>query len=144
MKKHVKKIFCIALALCMLSSTLIASATLEASNYLSSYSATLTAKSGGKISILVDVTGAGYMTKIGASDIYIYESTDNVGFTCVSSFHADDYPHMLGSGSTYYNNPITYAGTPGCYYYASVYFYAEDSTGSDTGHYDTVSCRAIS
>ena len=73
MKKHVKKIFCIALAICMLSSTLIASAALEASNYLSSYSASLTARSGGKIHITVDVTGAGFMDEIGATDIYIYE-----------------------------------------------------------------------
>ena len=144
MKKQVKKLFCITLAICMLSSTLIASAALEASNYLSSYSASLTAKNGGKISILVDVIGAGFMDEIGASDIYIYESTDNVDFTCVSSFHSDDYPRMLGSGSTYFDTPITYAGTPGHYYFASVYFYAADETGYDTGHYDTVSCRAIS
>jgi len=144
MRKYVKKILCIALALCVLSSTFAASAALDASSYLSRYSATLTAKSGGKIAILVDVTGAGYMTDIGATDIYVYESSDNVTFTCVSSFHSDAYPRMLGSGSTYFDTPITYAGTPGMYYYASVYFYAADSTGSDTGHYNTDSCRAIS
>ena len=143
MRKHIKKILCITLAICTLSSTLMASAAVDASRYLSSYSATLTALSGGKIAIGVDVVGAGFMDELGATDIYLYESSDNVGFTCVSSFHSDRYPWMLGSGSTYFDTPITYAGTPGKYYIASVHFYAADETGYDTAHYDTVSCRAI-
>ena len=144
MKKLSKKIVCMLLLVCMLSSSLVAFAATQASAYLSRYSASLTARSGGKISVTVDVTGTGYMTDIGASDIYIYESTDNVNFTCVSSFSSDMYPRMLCSGTTYFDTPITYAGTPGRYYIASVHFYAADSTGYDTGHYDTVSCRAIS
>jgi len=144
MKKMTKRFLCMLLAVCMLSASLVAFAALNASAYLSRYSATLTATSGGDIHITVDVTGTGYMTEIGASTIYLYESTDNVDFDWVATYTSDNYPEMLCSGSTYFDTPIIYDGIPGRYYYASVYFYAADSTGSDSGHYNTVSCRAIS
>lgn len=144
MKNKCKRFLCMLLTVCMLSSSLVALAATQASAYLSSYSADLTAGSNGKIYVTVDVSGTGYMTDIGATDIYIYESTDNVDFTRVSSFSSDRYPRMLGSGTIYVDTPITYAGTPGCYYIAEVYFYAANSTGSDSRSYTTVSCRAIS
>lgn len=84
------------------------------------------------------------MDVIGASTIYIYESTDGRSFTKVATYKSENFPAMLGSGTTYYETPVTYLGKPGYYYYASVYCYAEKDGGSDTGHYDTSVKSAIS
>lgn len=84
------------------------------------------------------------MTKIGASTIYIYESTDNKSFTRVATYNYEDYPELMGSGTFYCEDAVTYYGTPGNYYRASVYCYAANSSGSDEKNYTTTSVRAVS
>ena len=44
---------------------------------------------------------------------------------------------MMGSGSLFYEDVITYQGTPGRYYYATAYVYAGDDTGGDQRTCDT-------
>lgn len=144
--KHVgKRILCSLLAVCMLSTLLCASASaavLRSSDYLSSYTARLTAVGGGKVAVTVDVSGVGTMDTIGSTTIHIYESTNDQSFTLVETYTSDDYPEMLGSGTFYYDTPITHQGVAGRYYKALVYFYAARGTGSDTRSYTTVSKRA--
>ena len=142
--KKIKRILCAALAVCMLSGilTTMASATERSSAYLDGYRAFLTAKGSGRVSVTVDVRGTNYMTDIGAETIYIYESTDDVDFTLVATYEAEDYPDMLGSGSLYYETPIIHEGTSGRYYYAVVYVYAGNSSGGHSRRYETVSIRA--
>lgn len=143
MKHFGKRFFCGVLTLCMLSSFLCTFASARSSAYLNSYRAILTPKSGGLMAVTVDVSGVGSMDVIGASTIYIYESTDGKSFTKVATYKSEDFPAMLGSGTTYYKTPVTYLGIPDYYYYASVYCYAEKDGGSDTGHYDTAIKKAI-
>lgn len=143
MKRFSKRFFCSILTICMLSSLLCTFASARSSAYLNSYCATVTAKSGGKMVVTVDVTGVGSMTKIGASKIYIYESEDGVDFYRVATYKYEDYPVMMGSGTSYYDDAVTHYGTPGYYYYASVYCYAENANGSDVRNYTTVEKRAI-
>ena len=144
--KHFKRFLGVCLTLCMMMGilTTFVAASETSSAYLDGYRAGLTAKSGGKIAITVDVSGVGSMTEIGASKIYLYESTDGSLFSRIETFESDDYPKMLGAGTWYYDTPITYDGTAGNYYYAIVYCYAANSSGSDTGGYETEICRAIS
>ena len=145
MKKFSKRFLYMLLTVCMLSSIFCtsASASARSSAYLSSYAASVTAKSGGRIVVTVDVSGVGSMTKIGASTIYIYESEDNQSFFRVATYEYEDYPNMMGSGTIYYKDAVTYYGTPGYYYFASVYCYAANASGSDEGHYNTSVVRAI-
>lgn len=141
MKQLLKKSLCGLMAVCMLS--LFASAAVtRASDYLDYYTATLTAKGNGRIAVTVDVGGTEPMTEIGATEIYMYESTNNADFYQVYVYTSDDYPEMLTSGSYYFDDAIIHNGVAGRYYKASVYFYAANNTGSDTGHYTTRSCRA--
>ena len=143
MKRLVKRFFCGLMAVCMLSAFMCASAAEQASYYLDSYTATLTALGSGRIAVTVDVGATGRMTEIGASEIHIYESTTRTGsYEWVASYYADDYPDMLGSGTYYFDTPIIHEGTAGRYYIADVVFYAGNSSGSDTGDYTTVACRA--
>ena len=143
-----KKVLCAVFAICMLSSLLCTSATAvtdRSSAYLDGYRAVVTAKSGGRIVVTVDVSGVGRMTKIGATTIYIYESEDNKSFFQVAEYNYEDYPKMMRSNvTTYYDDAVTYYGTPGNYYFASVYCYAENADGSDEKNYTTSIKRAIS
>lgn len=143
MKYYGKRVLCGFFMVCMLSAVLCTFASARSSAYLDGYSATVTPQSGGKMAVTVQVAGVGTMTEIGATDIYIYESSDNKSFKQVKHYNYEDYPAMMGSGTVYYKTPVTYSGKVGYYYYASVYVYAAKSGGSDTGHYDTTSKRAI-
>lgn len=143
MKRFGKRIFCGILTVCMLSSLLCTFASARSSAYLDGYSAHVTAKSGGLIVVTVDVSGRGSMTEIGASYIYIYESSDNQSFHQVAHYYYKTNPQMMGSGTTYYKDAITYMGEPGLYYLASVYVYAAKDGGSDEKNYTTSSVMAI-
>ena len=143
MKHFSKRFLCGILAVCMLSSLFCTFASARSSAYLDGYAATVTAKSGGKLVVTVDVSGVGPMTQIGATKIYMYESEDGVDFHRVTTYKYEDYPVMMGSGTIYYKDAATYYGTPGYYYYASVYCYAANASGSDERHYSTSIVRAI-
>lgn len=146
MKALWKRLFSVLMTLCILSSILctVASAvTVRSSAYLDSYVCSVSAERGGKIYVTASVNAVINATEIGATDVYIYESSNNEDFICVEEYHAEDYPEMLGSGRHFYDDVAVYEGTPGKYYYAAVYVYAGNSTGGDTRSYDTASVRAI-
>lgn len=143
MKYFGKRVLCVIFAVCIISSFLCTVAFARSSAYLDSYRATVTAKSGGKMVVTVDVYGRGSMTEIGATTIYIYESIDNKSFTRVATYEYEDYPEMMGTGTYYNKDAVTYFGQVGRYYKASVYCYAANSEGSDEKNYTTASVRAV-
>lgn len=110
---------------------------LRSSNYLDSYLAAVTVESNGLVWVSVDVIAKKNCTEIGARDIYLYESTDGVNFTCVKTFNYLNYPYMMGSGLTYARDAVSYSGIAGRYYFANVYVYAGDSSGSASRLYTT-------
>lgn len=146
MKRFSKRFLSFIFAVCMLSSllcTFVSATSTRSSAYLDGYCADVTPKSGGRLVVTVDVSGVGAMTKIGATKIYIYESSDNRSFSRVATYKYEDYPNMMGSGTIYYKDAITHYGTPGYYYFASVYCYAANSSGSDEKNYTTAIVQAI-
>lgn len=147
MKASWKRLCSALMTLCILSSILctVASAvTVRSSAYLDSYVCSVTPESGGVIIVSANVNAVIRATEIGATDVYIYESSNDVDYTCVEEYHAEDYPEMLDSGRHFNSDVATYEGTPGKYYYAVVYVYAGNSTGGDTRRYETACVRAIS
>lgn len=139
--KKVKRILCGLLAVCVLSGLLCtsASASTDSSAYLDGYSAFVSSDSG-KVYVTVDVAGVNFMDKIGTTLIILYESKDNKTFDRVATFKSEHYPAMmLTNESVYYKTPVSYKGTVGYYYKASVYVYAEKDGGSDEKHYLTSS-----
>ena len=146
MKHFGKRILCGIFTICILSGLLcsFASANTQSSAYINSYAATVTPESGGELIVTVDVSGVGYMPKIGATKIYLYESADKKSFSRVATYKYEDYPIMMGSGTYYFKDAATYYGTPNYYYYASVYCYAGNSTGGDERNYTTSIVRAKS
>lgn len=143
MKRFGKRVLCGIFAICLLSTLLCSAASARSSAYLDDYGASITPISGGKMVVTVDVAGVGRMTQIGATTIYIYESVDNKSFTIAATYNYEDYPEMMGSGTFYCEDAVTYPGTPGYYYFASVYCYAANAKGSDEKNYTTSVKRAI-
>ncbi len=144
MKCFEKRILCGILVIFILSSISCVFASARSSAYLNSYRAFIIPQSGGEIPVTVDVSGRESMDEIGASKIYIYESTDGTNFTRVATYRSGSYPEMLKSDTTtYYDSPVVYSGEVGYYYYADVYCYAAKDGGSDTRLYSTSVERAI-
>ncbi len=137
MKRLGKRVLSGIFALIMVSSLLCMSATARSSAYLDGYRAGITPKSGGKLVITVDVSGVGYMPEIGAKTIWVYESTDGKLFHRIAVYESDDYPEMMGSGSIFYEDVITFQGIVGRYYYAKAFVYAGNDTGGDERNCDT-------
>lgn len=116
----------------------------RSSLYLDDYMAAVTPVANGKLVISVDVSARRNCTQLGSDDIYLYESTDGVHFTLVRHYEYQDYPDMMGSGWNYCDDPVTYQGTVGRYYAATVYIFAGDNSGSDSRRYETSTVRARS
>ena len=154
MKKRSVRFLSSLLLLCMVSSLFCAFAAAaddtsdtsagsdRSSLYLDSYMAAVTPVANGKLVISVDVSARRNCTQLGSDDIYLYESTDGVHFTLVRHYEYQDYPDMMGSGLDYCDDPVTYKGTVGRYYFASVHIYAGDSSGYDCRTYNTSPVQA--
>jgi len=131
------------LAVMMMCSTALCSETASRSSlYLSAYRAGLTPIGGGEIVVTVVVDALGNMDKVGASKIYVYESSDGISFSKSDTFLYEDYPDMMGSGWDHIEDVVTFDATPGYRYFAYVYCYAENSTGSDEKVYCTSTVTA--
>lgn len=144
MKHLIKRLICGALVITLISCLVCVSASTFSSLYLNSYRASVTPASGGRMVVSADVTGRGPQEQIGVTLIYIYESKDDEHFRQVASYSCSDYPNMMSSGTVYSKDIVTYYGTPGYYYMASVYCYAGDGTNGTERNYTTVSRQAIS
>lgn len=146
MKHTIRRLTSLILTLCMISTILTSFATARSSAYLDAYSAGCNPRSGGEIAVWVDVSGTkAKMDCIGADEIYLYESTDGTNFHCQKIFNRSAYPNMtITNASDYYKTAVTYQGTPGYYYYALVFVYAEKDGGSDTKPYETAVVQARS
>lgn len=137
MKRFVKSIFSIVFVCGIIFNLLGTSASARSSEYLHGYSVMITPKSNGKLVISLDVTGVGNMTKIGAKSISIYESTNREDFYWVKTYTSSEYPEMMGSGMTFYEDVLTHQGTAGRYYYATACIYAGNSNGGDERYCDS-------
>lgn len=144
MRKSLKKAFLLILAICLLSSfSSVSAAVMRSSDYMQSYSAYLS-NDGGQISVHATVYGrANYYPKIGASTILVFESNNNgKSFSYYGSYESKDYPSMMGSGSRYSQVALTFPGTRGNQYKATVYCYVGDGTNGDEATYYTSAITA--
>lgn len=140
-----QKFVCVLFAFFMIISLCIIPAFARSSPTLDAYRASCTAAHNGRINITIDVSGVNFMDKIGATTIYLYESSDGEYFTLAKIFYASAWPAMMATNTnSLFVTPVYYPGTVGKYYAATVYFYAELNGVSDTKKYETASVRAIS
>ena len=110
---------------------------INSSLYIDSYSAAITASSGGKIEIVCAVTGIGIMDVIGVSTLNIQKYQAGSWTTVKSWSGLYDYNSMQAAFHA------TYQGIAGSQYRAVIIFYASNSVGSDTRILTTNSVTAI-
>ena len=113
----------------------VAYAVMEASQYLSAYSAYIT-KTGNTVKVHFDVEGTGVMDYIGATEIYLYEKASSYSsWTLVKTYLSTDSAYadsMLDSNASFKDDYVTYAGNSSYQYKAYVTVYAEKNGGSDS------------
>ncbi len=123
-----KRFFTLMLCL-ILTSTLccgVASANTRASDYLSTYSATLfTGKSSGQLRLDFDVTGKPNVTTIGVSRIDLYKEDGSF----VKTIGGSERNGLIVSGHVHVYS-YYFSATAGQKYYAEVTIFGEDSTGT--------------
>lgn len=106
----------------------------RASAYFSWIEWDITPIGNGDIQVYMGVGATGIMTKIGASSIAIYEKLPGAtGFTMVHVFNQYNTPKLLGTNKgTHIAEPIYTEGVAGAQYYASIAYYAENSSGNES------------
>lgn len=107
----------------------------QASNYINSTYAQITNKSG-TITVGFSIAGTGYMTRIGATQIQVKNSSGAV----VKTFHYSTTDGMMASGAYTHSGSVSFQGSASGKYYAVVSFRAGNGTGYDTDTYVTGYC----
>lgn len=102
-----------------------------ASYYLSAYTAYICPLAQYDIQIWWNIVGTDVMADIGTLSIYLYESTDNVNWTWVKTFHHSTYTQMLDHGDSHSMDYVFYDGDHEYYYKAYITIHAGDGTNGD-------------
>ena len=143
--KKTSKVFRVVammLALILILPVSAIAAETRSSLYLHAYSAYIYPAGWGKVQVWFSVDGTNDMDEIGALEIQLYESKDNVNWTWVKTFDYTDYSDMLGYNDYHHTGHIEYNGTIGRYYQAYVCVWAGKNGDGDTRYFWTPSERA--
>lgn len=106
----------------------------HASDYIAGYFGYIS-KSGNTIQPVFSVSGTGMMEEIGATQLYLYESTDGVNYNMVKSYRHSNYSNMLAYNTSYHGGYMTYEGNANYYYKAYVCVYAGRNGGGDARYF---------
>lgn len=90
--------------------------------------------SDGGILVEIEINATHTMTKVGATDVYIYEQQSDGRYENIFTYTSDDYPELQWSNNAFYMGSVTYQGTEGKKYYAICTLYCKDSSGSEIMH----------
>jgi hypothetical protein len=141
MKKKLTAIIAIILVVAtMTAQSALAIGVLKASDFFDSYSANIskTSTTSTTMKISFEVNATGTMTTLGASSIKIYvrnSSTD--AWSLLTTLTSPTTTGLTGSNRSTYSSSANYTGTAGKQYYASVTFYAVNSSGSGSLSHST-------
>ena len=134
MKRIVTSILSMVIVLSLALPASASDMQVNASDYISSYSASVQADGGGDITIYFDIVGIGCMDQIGATEIYLYEKNGTLTklvatYSYTDSAYADA---MMGYDVYWKMGNVSYDGISGREYYARVYYISGVNGGSDT------------
>lgn len=103
-----------------------------ASDYLDGYGIGVTAKGGSKMSVTFIVYGTDTMDKIGAQKIVV-EEWDGESWENFAEYPASANSNFLVTRASEHGASLTFYGTPGLQYRATLYAYAERDGVFDMG-----------
>jgi len=109
----------------------VANAAIQASKYLTSYSAYIYPTGSGKMTIYFDVQGTGTMDEIGALSIRLQQKPSGSStWTTIQTYSYTNYTNMLAYNTFYYGSSVSYSGLSGYSYRAYVTVWAgKDGSG---------------
>lgn len=116
----------------------------QASYYFAGTDAVAFAQDGGKILIEADVLATDVMDVIGVESIVIYEKQSNGYYDDVHTYTRYNTSGMTRTNNVEHFKSVTYQGTVGKQYFASITFYAKDSEGYETLSNSTNVVTAVS
>lgn len=145
MKKNSRHLICLSMALILALSLFVphACAAEQASDYFTSTSAVAYAEAGGKILIEADALATGTMDEIGFESITIYEQQSDGSYDDVRTYTRYNTSGMIRTNNVENFKAVTYQGTIGKKYFATIAFYAANDEGSETIYRDTYVVRAV-
>ncbi len=121
--------------LLLTSTSFVAHAAIEASEYLQYYNAYFT-KTGNTIKTHFQVQGTETMDKVGVTEIYLYERANRYdNWSLVMTYLSTDSNYtttMMGTNTGFKVDKVTYNGTSSYEYKAYITVYAEKDGGSDS------------
>ncbi|NCB51560.1 MAG: hypothetical protein EOM54_06735 [Clostridia bacterium] len=144
MKRIVKTILSLVIIVSLALPVFASSMQVNASDYISSYVASVQADGGGDVTINFQIVGTGCMDQIGATTIYLYEKNNgSTSLVATYSYTASQYAdNMMGYNAYWKYGSVSYNGVSGREYYARVYFISSMDGGSDTRSYLTSTITA--
>lgn len=105
----------------------------RASSYFGSSAVYLYRTTGSSFQAWFEVTCVRTMDQVGAKEIKIQRSEDNVNWSTVYTFTMNDhYSTLIRENKAGHMACVNYTGSHGCYYRAYYKLYAKDETGSGT------------
>jgi len=137
-RKSLRKIsFLLIVTLILSSASAIAA---PASDYIFAYDADIGRTGSNGVKVAFEIYGTRNMDDIGATSIYLYESS-NSGWTLVKTFvyTQSAYSHIMSGNTSGHSASVTYYGTIGKQYYATVYLWAGRNGGGDSRSMSTLS-----
>ena len=99
----------------------------RASDYFSYTDVWATSQGNGKFLVEFDINATHKMLQLGADKIYIWEQQSDGSYDNVKTYTSG----LIDTNTAASYRRITYSGTPGVKYYATVVLYAKDSDGSE-------------
>lgn len=129
--------------LLVMSVATIASAAIQASQYIATYGGGVTSPADNKVQISFNITATGTMDMVGVKTIILQErSSLTDDWSVAKTYSYSDYANMMKENAIMVDSSVTYTNAIGDYYYrAKIYFYAENG-GYDTRELITYSVQA--
>ena len=129
MKKHPMRILALFLTAAMLLVSGAFAAQPKASQYIQDATARISTSAGGTVTVEYEIIGVTAMTMIGASQIVLYTADGTEAETL--QYIDPGCGHMMGRNTIRHSGTVSFDGVPGQSYYASVMFFAGNSSGGD-------------
>ena len=101
---------------------------IQSSKFIGSKNAAVTAMGHGTIRIDYTVTAYYTIDELGACQINLYKSTGQL----MKTYYSSAYASMMGYNTYTHSGYVTYPGTVGTGYYATIGFYAQDGSVAET------------
>ncbi len=132
MKQKLTSIAAILVALTVFTNSALAASPSvgpQASDYLASYMAWMTAMGDGEVALSFDVMATDKMAEVGAGYLCIQEKEPGGTWKLVLTYYLGDNPDLLESDTYIYGTTVYYQGVAGYQYKGSIIAYAHGYDG---------------